>query len=163
LIKEYLPLMEEQVLKRFDEMLALGTKVLGTRRAPAPGHLTSDFVDIQLANQWFTSSLSLIARTLGEDSEQYRAMKRQFTEHPKFPHAQQSFGVLESARDDIQSGALFEIKALITAEVFDDFLEQAQALLSAKYFAPAAVVIGAVLEDGRTALCSNIFASALAF
>jgi hypothetical protein len=53
---------------------------------------------------------------LGEDSEQYRAMKRQFTDYPKFPHAQQSFGILVSARDDIQSGALLKIEAVITAE-----------------------------------------------
>lgn len=61
--------MEDRVLKRFDEMLALGNKVLNTRPSPSPGHLTSDFVDVQLASQWFTSSLNLIARCLGIDSE----------------------------------------------------------------------------------------------
>jgi hypothetical protein len=75
-------------------------------------------------------------------------MKRHFTDHPKFPNANQGFGILQSARDGIQSGGLFEIKTVITAAVFDDFLEQAQALLAANYFAPAAVVVGAVLEDG---------------
>jgi hypothetical protein len=147
--------MEERVLKRFDEMLALGTKLLATRRSPTPGHITSDFVDVQIASQWFTSSLSLIARTLGENSEHYHAMKRHFTDHPKFPNANQGFGILQSARDDIQSGGLFEIKTVITAEVFDDFLEQAQSLLAANYFAPAAVVVGAVLEDGLRKLCAR--------
>jgi hypothetical protein len=147
--------MEERVLKRFDDMLALGTKVLATRRSPAPGHFTSDFVDVQLANQWFTSSLNLIARVLGENSEHYHAMKRQFTDYPKHPNAQQAYGILEAARDDIDNDALFEIKALITAEVFDDFLEQAQALLLAGYRAPAAVVVGAVLEDGLRKLCTK--------
>ena len=67
----------------------------------------------------------------------------------------QAFGILQSARDDVANGALFEIKALITAEVFDDFLEQGQALLTAGYVAPAAVVIGAVLEDGLRKLCAK--------
>jgi hypothetical protein len=148
-------MMEERVLKRFDDMLALGTKVLATRTSPAPGHLTSDFVDVQLANQWFTSSLNLIMRTLGENSEHYRAMKRQLTDYPKHPNAQQAYGILQAARDDIDNNALFEIKSLITAEVFDDFLEQAQALLLAGYHAPAAVVVGAVLEDGLRKLCTQ--------
>lgn len=82
-------------------------------------------------------------------------MHRQFTEYPKFPNATQAFGILTSARDDIANNALFEVKALITAEVFDDFLEQAKALHDAGYFAPAAVVVGAVLEDGLRKLCTK--------
>ncbi len=92
--------MEERVLKRFEEMLALGKQVLATRRSPAPGHITSAFVDVQLANQWFTSSLNLISRVLGENSEHYQAMKRQFTNYPKHPKVEQAFGILEAARDD---------------------------------------------------------------
>jgi len=148
-------LVEDPILRRFEEMEALGKQVLASRRSPAPNHMTSDFIDVQLANQWFASSLNLLSRSLGEDSEHYRAMQRQYTDYPKWPNAQQAFGILLAAHDDIRAGALFEIKALITAEVFDDFLEQGKALLAAGYFAPAAVVIGAVLEDGLRKLCGK--------
>jgi hypothetical protein len=147
--------MDDRILKRFDEMLVLGKKVLDTRRKPSPGHITSDFVDVQLANQWFTSSLNLMSRSLGVDSEHYRAMQKQFSNYPKYPNVDQAYGILLSARDDIENDALFEVRALITAEVFDDFLEQARALYDAGYFAPAAVVAGAVLEDGLRRLCAK--------
>jgi uncharacterized protein (UPF0332 family) len=42
---------------------------------------------------------------------------------------------------------------LIEAEVFDDFLEQAEHLLGSSYYQPAVVVIGSVLEDGLRKLC----------
>lgn len=144
---------DERILKRFDEMVALGREVLATRRAPAPNHMTSDFVDVQRANQWFTSSLSLVSRAIGEDSEHYAAMKRHFTDYPKYPDVQQGLGTLLAAQDDFKTGALFQIKALITAEVFDEFLEQAEALYSAGYFGPAAVIAGAVLEDALRKIC----------
>jgi len=145
--------MDERVTKRFEEMVALGRQVLATRRAPAPGFMTSDFIDVQRANQWFTSSLSLISRALGEDSEHYASMKRHFTDYPKFPNVEQAFGTLLAAQDDFQSDALFRIRSLVAAEVFDEFLEQAELLHSAGYVAPAAVIAGAVLEDALRKLC----------
>jgi len=63
-------------------MLELGSKVLATRRSPAPNHISSDYVDVQLANQWFASSLNLLARTLGEDSQHFKAMQRQYSDYP---------------------------------------------------------------------------------
>jgi hypothetical protein len=83
-------------------------------------------------------------------------MKRHFNTYPKYPQAQQAFSILESARDDIRNDALFEIKQITAAEVFDEFLEQGSALLAAGYMAPAAVVIGAVLEDGLRKLCAKM-------
>lgn len=47
-------------------------------------------------------------------------------------------GVLESAYEDFKSGLLEDTKALITAEVFVDFIEQAEYLLSEGYKLPAA-------------------------
>jgi hypothetical protein len=45
--------VDQKILTRLDELVALGQKVLATRRHPAAGHMTSDFVDVQLANQRF--------------------------------------------------------------------------------------------------------------
>ena len=45
------------------------------------------------------------------------------------------------------------MKRLVEAEVFDDFLEQAQQLLSRRYFQAAAVIAGCVLEEGLRKLC----------
>ena len=144
---------EDRISARLDELVDLGKKVLATRRSPAPNHMTSDFVDVQLMNQWLTSCLNLIGKIFGESSPHYFRLKEQFPNYPKYPNAQQAFGVLLSAKDDFDSGAIFDIRRLIEAEVFDDFLEQAEHLLEVGYFQPAAVVIGSVLEDGVRKLC----------
>jgi hypothetical protein len=63
--------------------------------------------------------------------------------------------LLGRANDDYEQGFLFDTRTLIEAEVFDDFLEQAEHLLNSGYYQPAAVVIGSVLEDGLRKLCAK--------
>lgn len=145
--------VDAKILARLDELIALGKKVLGSRRAPSPGHITDDFVDVQLANQWLTSCLSLLSRVFGEDSAHYQHIKEQFPSYPKWPNVEQAFGVLLAAKDDYKSESLFSLKKLVEAELFDEFLEQAEHLLEAGYYQPAAVVAGCVLEDGLRKLC----------
>jgi hypothetical protein len=40
---------------------------------------------------------------------------------------------------------MLDVRAVIEAEVFDDFLEQGAHLLDSGYYQPAAIVIGSVL------------------
>jgi len=56
-------------------------------------------------------------------------------------------GVLSALRDAYDSGYLDTIAELVRAEVFADFIEMAEYLLSAGYKDPAAVLIGGVLEE----------------
>jgi HEPN domain-containing protein len=64
-------------------------------------------------------------------------------------------GVLEAAQRDFAAGALFDMRALISAEILGDFVEQAEALLEAGYWHPAASLSGAVLEDTLRKLCAK--------
>ncbi|CAH1386370.1 hypothetical protein [Candidatus Nitrotoga sp. M5] len=145
--------VDAKITERLNALLELGQKVRGTRRSPSPGHITSDFVDVQLANQWLTSSLNLIQRVFGESSVHYQSLKKHFKDYPKWPDIDQSYGVLLSAKDDFENGALFEVKKLIEADLFDEFLEQAEHLLEANYYQASAVIAGSVLEDGLRKLC----------
>ena len=145
--------VDQKILSRLEELINLGRRVLATRRAPSAGHLTSDFVDVQLANQWLTSCLSLLGRVFGEQSAHYQRLKDQSPSYPKWPNVDQAFGVLLAAKEDFESESLFSVKRLVEAELFDEFLEQAEHLLAAGYYQPSAVVAGAVLEDGLRKLC----------
>lgn len=145
--------VDQKILARLDELITLGRKVIATRRPPSPGHMTSDFVDVQLANQWLTSCLSLFGRVFGEQGAHYQRLKEQFPSYPKWQNVDQAFGVLLAAKEDFESESLFSLKQLIEAELFDEFLEQSEHLLSAGYFQPAAVIAGSVLEDGLRKLC----------
>jgi hypothetical protein len=85
---------------------------------------------------------------LGKESEYYEAIAS------KVPHANYSvvmrsaLAVLREASQDYNSGYLFETRRAITAEVFDDFLEQAEYMLSSGFYYLAVVIAGCVLEDG---------------
>lgn len=144
---------DAKIIDRLNDLIELGEKVLSTRRAPASGHITSDFVDVQLANQWFTSSLNLVQRVFGETSVHYQGLHKHFKDYPKWPDTNQAFGVLLSAKDDFEKEALFDVKRLVEAELFDEFLEQSEHLYNAGYFQAAAVIAGSVLEDGLRKLC----------
>ena len=145
--------VDSKISGRLNDLLALGQKVLATRRSPSSGHITSDFVDVQLASQWLTSSLNLIQRVFGESSVHYQSLKKHLKDYPKWPDIDQAFGVLLSAKDDFDNEALFELKKLIEADLFDEFLEQGEHLLEAGYYQASAVIAGSVLEDGLRKLC----------
>lgn len=147
--------IDTRIIQRLDDLIELGQKVRATRRSPSPGHLTSDFVDVQLANQWLTSTSSLLLRVFGESAVHYQRLNKHFSDYPKWPDIEQAFGVLIAAKDDYEKEALFEVKQLIEADLFDEFLEQAAHLCNLGYFQAAAVVAGSVIEDGIRKLCNR--------
>lgn len=99
---------------------------------------------------------TFLANVFGPDSQYYRNFTKQ-NDHkwPSFSPIKQSYGVLLAAKDDLQHGILEPMKTLVAAELFDDFLGQAEFLLDSGYHQPAAVLAGAVLEDGLRKLCAK--------
>jgi hypothetical protein len=152
----YMP-VDERVVARLRELISLGEDVLATKRQPGAGAIGFDaFVDSEKANQWFTSSQSLLGRVFGLDGAHYK----NFSAIPgkqgiSFSPCRRGQGILKAALDDFERGYLFDIRKLVESEVFADFLDQAGELLRAGYKGPAAVVAGAVLEDGLRKLCEK--------
>jgi hypothetical protein len=64
-------------------------------------------------------------------------------------------GILKALRTDYAAGYFQSVEALIHAEIFADFLEMAEYLLSQKYKDPAAVIVGSVLEEHLRKLCGK--------
>lgn len=130
-------------------MIALGAQVLATCQDSRIGRV----VDSQMAHQWVTSTENLLTRVFGQDGAHYQNLKTQTAGHISYLQAVKAQGILLAAKDDYEHGQLFEIRRLIEAEVFDDFLEQSEHLLESGYHPPAAVIAGCVLEDGLRKLC----------
>ena len=148
-------MIDEKLRSRFGELKALGERLLLTRRSPQPGHITGDFVDVQLANQWFTIDLILISNVFGRESEYYSRINKKFDNYPKFENVTQAFGSFLSAIEEFESGGLSALRGILEAEIFDDLLEQAEHLLERGYYGPAAVIAGCVLEDALRKLCDK--------
>ncbi len=146
--------LDEKIQKRLDELIAMGEQVLGTERSPGPGVIGDSRIDTQMAYQWATSTQNLLVRVFGAESEHYRNFSAQVDKYLSFSPTYRAQGILKAAKDDYENEQLFSVRRLIEAELFDDFLEQAEYLFSSGYHQPAAVVAGSVLEDGLRKLCN---------
>lgn len=142
--------------KQFKELIAQGERVFTTVWNP-PSNVIGGRrrVDAQGSQQWATSSVTFLGRLFGTNSDYYKEFKKGFTLPGYESDMKLAMAVLQAAWNDYSSGYLATVNALITAEVFDDFLEQAEYLFEQDFHQPAAVIAGAVLEDTLRKLCNE--------
>lgn len=148
--------LDQKILARLTELIQFGEKVKQTRYSKSFDGMVvigDAGVDSGLANQWGTSCLNLLKRVFGSDSVHYENFQAKFPKFHDYSPVIQALGTLKAAKDDYEQDLLFDTRISVEAEVFDDFLEQAEHLLNSNYYQPAAVVIGSVLEDGLRKLC----------
>lgn len=96
----------------------------------------------------------LINRLYGKESQYYEmyqvAVKtKQFTimHSNYYKHVSNLVGLFKGIKHDLDTGMLSNMKSLLRAEIFADFLDMAEHLLGEGYKDAAAVILGAVLED----------------
>ncbi|MCX6554293.1 MAG: DUF4145 domain-containing protein [Candidatus Aminicenantes bacterium] len=147
----------EMIKQLFSKLVAEGKKILEDTGWDGYEFQTNNIAN----NDYFrfrTEALNLIRRSCGENSDHYKELIRlaESKEASRnsyfFVHC---FGVVEAAQRDFEAGVLFDIRALLSAELLGDFTEQAETLLSANYHVPAASLSGAVLEDILRKLCEK--------
>jgi len=114
------------------------------------------YVDNELYVEWLFKVQNLFVLCMGEDSMYYKRFVEQV--HSKgmntnFTKFEVLTSIFKAAKNDYENGYLTSMRALITAEVFDNELEQAKELLATKYHVAAAVIAGTVLETGLRELC----------
>jgi hypothetical protein len=148
--------IDKKIVDRLEQLIEMGAQV--SRTATSRSTRTVEFwgdhaVDNEMSHQWGTSCLNLLGRVFGKESDHYVRFASLFPEFDNYSPVVKALGILKAAKDDYENGYLFEARTLIQAEVFDDFLEQAEYLFNSGYHEPAAVVAGAVQEDGLRQLC----------
>lgn len=159
--------IDEKILGRFDELIVKGGKVLSSGRRYDINLIHQglrETVHSDQAGEWATSSLNLLNSVLGKESDHYINLKELYPNIHFLETSKKAQGILKAAKDDYENGYLFRTRTLIEAEVFDEFLEQAEELFKKGYYQPAAVIAGCVLEDGLRKLCqrNNLVLSAKA-
>lgn len=113
-------------------------------------------VDYEQFVTWGISTLGLLQRVFGEDSIYYPRFKEYFDEFKGYKYSlDRCMAVFNAAREDYEGGYLFNVESLVSAEVLDDVLEQAEALLNAGYRGPAGVTAGVALETTLKKLCDH--------
>jgi hypothetical protein len=143
-------IIKDQFAKLFEE----GTQML--RAAGWNGRELQRHPPQQDYFRFRTAALNLVRRSCGENSDHYQELKRlsEATESATNAYyTMHCLGVVEAAQRDFEAGLLFDVRALIAAELLGDFIDQAETLLTAGYHVPAASLTGAVLEDTLRKLC----------
>ncbi len=145
----------DQIESRFKELLEFGTRVLASRRPPPANVIGDNRVDGEQSQQWKTSTSQFLGSLFGRNSEYYLHLQENFKHAGYHSDMARGMAVLNAAWNDYSKGYLNELKTLVRAEIFDDFLELAQYLYDQGYYQPAAVLAGGVLEDSLRKVCDK--------
>jgi hypothetical protein len=127
-------------------MYVKGQAVRNTHRPSRPGQIPETAVDAQKFSAWHGQVLALLVSALGADHV-YAAKWRDEVKRNRITDTDIGLGILQAAREDFEGGYLFDLRQLLVAEVFADFLDMANHLHESNYHHAAASLAGAVLED----------------
>jgi len=135
---------------RVDQLIQMGQQVLSTR------HISgyTDCVKSGEMTGFRSASLSFIEQVYGADKTHYKVFEK--TTNGSYPNrAESGIAILSAIKTEIDGGWIFTIKGLVASELFADFIEMAEHLLTTGYKDPAAVMIGGVLEEHLRQLCKT--------
>jgi HEPN domain len=126
-------------------------------------HEYESFVAPEKTYEWAYKSLNALENIFGDKSKFFVDFKEyfgQFGENDSLNQISISevwkvFGIIKAAESEYSNGYVYKLKTLVQAEMFDQFLEQADELFKKGYYQPAAVIAGCVLEDGLRKLCDR--------
>lgn len=142
----------QQIVDREIEELVVAAEGLSRDAARSDSGLGPDRIEELSATA--ARGGQLIRRLYGANSHYERSLEKvlqvqNFNQmHSNwFRHVSELAGILKGVQRDIRSGLLADIRNLVQAEIFADFLEMAEYLLGEGYKDASAVLLGAVLED----------------
>jgi hypothetical protein len=133
---------KDELLVRVDVLIAKFTSLRVVERSRVP-----DRFDAAPFAEWRTQSLAFLKGLLAPGHAYVEAFERE-VKPPGYPtESAAGLGILRAVREDIESGYLSDLRQLVSAEVFGDFLDIADHLNAEGYYHAAASLAGAVLED----------------
>ena len=139
--------LEKKMLERLDNLLDKGLVVLGSYKPAPQGVIAPGAVGAEEFAEWRTQAHSLLVNLLGPQHP-YVQNFEVGVQKRRSSDVKTGQGILKAVREDIEGGYLTDLRTLLSAEVFTDFLEMAEHLHESGYKDPAASLTGAVLEDG---------------
>jgi len=147
---------DESIKAKFEALLAEGQQIL--QKSGWNGRQYQSFPNHVDYTRWRTQAINLIERVCGRSSTHYqdiRILADDQKTNLNSSYFKDYFGILEGTYADYKDGFLVQIRHLVRAELLDDFLAQAGALLKQGYHVAAASLAGAVLEDTLRKLCDK--------
>jgi hypothetical protein len=143
----------EQIEKQLNEQLNKAI-LLGNNAYNSIQNDSDRYGDTKSVLAFLTSARAVIIRISGKESTYTKnleeIMSRNWGDSSKVEYI---LGVLQSLSEDFNSGYLVSYSELIHGELFGNFLEMADHLISEGYKDAAAVISGSTLEEHLRQLC----------
>ena len=146
--------VKEDVLQRLDSLIQKADAVLASHKPNPPNVIGFPTTSSQAFAEWQTQSLAYLISLLG-DNHTYVVSFRNQIKKGYTGTVKAGKGILQAVRQDVEGGYLTKIETLVSADIFNDFLEMAEYLLAQGYKDASASLVGAVLEDGLRRICST--------
>lgn len=140
------------LLDRVNFLLELANQSLSTKYHTEDSLFYHYWVTNESFKKFESASLSFISELFGVNHPYYSSFKESVNK-PKPDSVESGKGIMESIKIEIEMGWLTTVKGLVSAEIFNDFLETAEYLMDQKYKDAAAVITGSTLEEHLRQLC----------
>ena len=147
--------MKEKILSKLLELLAECNTLIDRtveREKSHVAYVNDGGTGYAKFNAFRTSALYFLEQIVGRENIYYKKFDRSTIYHGSH-NLIEGFELLSSLKNDVEQGWLKDLRGLISAEIFSDFLEMAEHLLDEDYKDPAAVIIGSILEENLRTLC----------
>ncbi len=139
----------EKLLERTNFVLARGSETLTKAKANKTEGFKAGYPELK---SFKTIALSFILDLFGKDHLYYVEFA-QLTKDSHYINIQAAINIIDNIKSEIENGWLSGVKAIVSAEIFSDFMDMANHLLEKDYEDAAAVMIGSVLEEHIRQLC----------
>ena len=127
--------IDERIRARFDALEKQGADL-------------REHVDLFKWATWSTNAFHLIRGVCGPESVHFASMRDLLEGHiVSEQRAQMAAGILAAARVDYEGGYLFDLQAVLSAEILGDFVFLSRRALTEGFKDVAAVLAAAALED----------------
>lgn len=135
---------------RLQELINLGEIALVQHPPP-------EQVPMAKYQEWRLASESFLESVVGASSRYFTFFQERVESWPPFtrPTIELGLGALRGVNGEIECGPLPNVEGLISAEVFEDFLDMAEHLLEQGYIQVVPSLAGAVLEDSLKRIAKN--------
>jgi|ERR1043165_196971 hypothetical protein len=147
------------LLKEVDDLVVTGERIV---RGVSVAESELSGSELAPLMAW-VSRVGQIIRKLAGPSSAYETIYQTALKEESFTfihanhcgHISQIYGAVRGLQEDLKAGLLADLRLLLQADIFADFLEMADHLLKEGYKDAAAVLIGGVLEDALRKLAQK--------
>ena len=139
--------VKKKFIERCQQIIKEGEKLKKTQEPLDPFVTDPVYVDRETFYKWKNNSENLIIKTTAKDSSYHKDFLGRVTFND-FHDLEIGIGILKGLVEDLEHGFLEKIQDLVATEMFTDFLDTADYLLTSGYKDPAAFLVGTVLENG---------------